>query len=76
MSEPEEKRVPQYPRGSWYGIAKEMRDAGMAYAEIGRRLGYSGPAVYFALHPHKRWYKKDKGAEAPSPVVTPPPADL
>jgi hypothetical protein len=71
MSDTEEKPAPKYPRGTWYEIAKKMRETGMAYAEIGRRLGVSGPAVYFALHPHKRWYKKEKGAEAPLPVTPP-----
>jgi len=42
-----------------------LRAYGLAYHEIGRRLGVSGPAVYFALNPGKRWRKK-KGAEAPS----------
>lgn len=57
---------PQKPvRGSWHGQAREMRAEGLAYHEIGRRLGVSGPAVYFALNPGKRWRKK-RGAEAPS----------
>ena len=66
MNSTDQQPVTRPPRGSWYDQAKKMRDAGMTYHEIGRRLGVSGPAVYFAINPHKRWYKKEKGAEAPS----------
>jgi hypothetical protein len=67
MSEENQTPVPRPPRGSWHEIAKKMRDEGLTYHEIGRRLGVSGPAVYFCINPHKRWFKKNKGAEAPSP---------
>lgn len=76
MTETESEQKPRRGPPAWHSVAKEMREQGFTYAEIGKRLGYSAPAVYFALHPHKRWYKKDKGALAPFPAVTPPPADL
>lgn len=72
MSETEEQPKPKLPRGSWHEEARKLRaETNMAYQEIGRRMGVSGPAVYFAINPHKRWYKKDKGAEAPSPITPP-----
>lgn len=61
-TEPEQNTKPA--RGAWHAQAREMRATGMAYHEIGRRLGVSGPAVYFALNPERRSRKK-KGAEAP-----------
>jgi uncharacterized protein (DUF2237 family) len=65
MSGNETEQVTKPARGSWHGLAAEMRAEGLAYHDIGRRLGVSGPAVYFALNPGKRWRKK-KGATAPS----------
>jgi hypothetical protein len=57
---------PQKPvRGSWHEQAREMRAAGLAYHEIGRRLGVSGPACYFALNPGKRWKGKKKVQQSP-----------
>lgn len=70
MSKTEQQPVPRPQRGSWHETAKQMRSEGMTYHEIGKRLGVSGPAVYFAINPHKRWYKKT-GAEAPAQGVTP-----
>jgi hypothetical protein len=67
MSEAEEPTPPKLPRGSWHETARKMRaETGMAYQEIGRRLGVSGPAVYFAIHPDKRWYKKTEKTVAPA----------
>jgi hypothetical protein len=61
-----ETEQPQKPvRGSWHEQAREMRAAGLAYHEIGRRLGVSGPAAYFALNPGKRWRGKKKTALKP-----------
>jgi orotate phosphoribosyltransferase-like protein len=60
--------TPQKPRrGAWHQQARELRAAGLTYDEIGHRLGVSGVAVYFAIHPEKRWKgKKKTGAEAPA----------
>jgi len=66
MSENETKQVTKPARGSWHGLAAEMRAEGLAYHDIGRRLGVSGPAVYFALNPGKRWRKKKGATSAPS----------
>ena len=71
MTETKSEQVKKPARGSWHGQAREMRATGLAYHEIGRRLGVSGPAVYFALNPGKRWRGNKKGAEAPS--VSPAP---
>jgi len=58
--------TPQKPRrGAWHAQARELRAAGLTYDEIGRRLGVSGVAVYFAIHPEKRWKGKKKATEAP-----------
>ena len=65
MNDTSDEQIKKPARGSWHAQAREMRASGLAYHEIGRRLGVSGPAVYFALNPGKRWRKK-KGAEAPS----------
>jgi len=58
--------IPTRPRrGSWHEKAREMRASGLAYYEIGKRLGVSGPAVYFALNPERRHLtKKREKAEA------------
>lgn len=56
-------------RGSWHEQARELRAKGISYHRIGYMLGVSGPAVYFALNPDKRWKgKKKTGAEAPAAV--------
>lgn len=73
MEKTEQQPVPRPPRGTWHELAKKMRSEGITYHEIGRRLGVSGPAVYFAINPHKRWYKKT-GAEAPVKIKPPQPA--
>jgi hypothetical protein len=70
MDKAEIEQPKKPPRGSWHNLAAEMRALGMAYHEIGRRIGVSGPAVYFALNPGKRWRKK-KGAELAPSVSNP-----
>jgi hypothetical protein len=66
--------TPQKPRrGAWHTQARELRAAGLTYDEIGRRLGVSGVAVYFAIHPEKRWKGKKK-TEAAAPVPSVPSA--
>lgn len=59
------------PRGAWHEQARELRAKGISYHEIGYRLGVSGPAVYFALNPGRRWKGKKK-AEAAAPASNPP----
>ena len=55
------------PRGAWHEQAHELRAKGISYHEIGKRLGVSGPAVYFAINPGRRWKGKKK-AEAVAPA--------
>lgn len=57
-------------RGSWHEQARQMRATGLSYYEIGYRLGVSGPAVYFAINPGRRWKGKKAEVETPaSPQV-------
>lgn len=72
MTETEAEQMPKPARGSWHEQARAMREAtNLSYHEIGRRLGVSGPAVYFALNPGRRWRKKT-GAEAPATTLPAP----
>jgi len=61
-------------RGSWHEQARQMRADGLTYHEIGRRIGVSGPAVYFALNPERRYRPKKAEAVAPAQIVKPPQA--
>jgi len=51
--------------------ARRLREAGLNYAEIARRLGLARTTVYYALNPERRrahaarWRAKAKGMEAP-----------
>ena len=62
--------APRKPRrGTWHDQAREMRQQGLSYDEIGYRIGVSGVAVYFVINPHRRWkgQKKTEATEAPVP---------
>ena len=66
-----DSEAPQKPRrGAWHDQAREMRQQGLSYDEIGLRLGVSGVAVYFVINPHRRWKGKKK-AEAAAPASSP-----
>lgn len=54
-------------RGAWHDKARELRAAGLSYHEIGSRLNVSGPAVYFALNPGRRWKGKKKSSLTSEP---------
>ena len=57
---------PSTKRGQWHEWARQMREIGYTYAEIAYAVGVSAPAVYLALHPHKRTrYVKKRGDNVP-----------
>ena len=62
---------PKPRRGTWHDQAREMRQQGLSYDEIGYRLGVSGTAVYFALNPGRRWKGKKKTEATEAPVPSP-----